>query len=558
MKKFDMHTHLAYAEGDADIIERLDAAGLYGACVISAPPVEHKSHNGVPFEERLAGILDYVSRAGDRLYPILWVHPDEENVLRNVEIAAERGIAGFKMICNSYYVYEEKSMALLRKIASLNKPVLFHTGILWDGRFSSDYNRPLNFEALIDIEGLRFSMGHCSWPWIDECIALYGKFLNARLGRNTAEMYLDITPGTPEIYREELLTKLFTIGYDVGGHLLFGTDCFVENYNSDWAKKWLDTDRRIMDKLGVSKACREGLYHNNLMNFLGISKSESEIKAPNFDNANAWSPVNGKVREIIEGWYKRLGFDRCYDRDFYRALEEIKVSDAVNIREYDKGSEDGMRNLLSFLYMCEGVADKYREMGIPDDILVDTLYDIVLWTRSWSKVKGRTYLGELGWLTNHMTGRLHKLGRLQFCRGRCEMDVPELGIREGEPIIEIHIPARGPLTREECENSIAMAKEFYAKYYPDYDYKCFTCSSWLMDQTLKELLPAESNIIRFQDMFTVLDGHESYSLLKYLFGWDTRRENLAEREPTSSFARKVKERVMQGGKFYSAFGYIKK
>lgn len=28
-------------------------------------------------------------------------------------------------------------------------------------------------------------------------------------------MFLDLTPGTPEIYRRDLLTKLFTIGYDV-------------------------------------------------------------------------------------------------------------------------------------------------------------------------------------------------------------------------------------------------------------------------------------------------------------------------------------------------------
>ncbi len=558
MKKFDVHTHLGYSKSESDLLTHLEEAGLYGACVFSYPPTEHNSAIGKDFDARLEHVLGFVSKDRERLYPVLWVHPDELSIIDNIDKAVEAGVAAFKMICNNYYVYEEKSMALVRKIAAGGKPIFFHTGILWDGTVSSDYNRPLHFEHLIGVEGLRFSMGHCSWPWIDECIALYGKFLNTRSRCNTADMYFDLTPGTPEIYREELITKLFTVGYDVSAHMMFGTDCNAEDYNSAWSKKWLDTDRRLMDKLGVSKACRENLYYNNLMEFLGISESGKEMAIPECDDANAWSPVNENVREIIEGWYKKLGFDRCYDRDFYRALEEIKVSDAVNIREYDKGCEDGLRNLLSFLYMCEDVAEKYREMGISDEILVDTLYDIVLWTRNWSKVKGRTYLGELGWLTNHMTGRLHKIGRLQFCRGRCDMDIPELGIKEGEPILEIHIPARGPLTREECEESIAMAKEFYAKYYPDYDYKCFTCSSWLMDGTLKELLSDESNIIRFQDMFTVIGRHESYSLLKYLFGWDTRRENLSEREPTSSFARKVKERVMQGGKFYSAFGYMKK
>ena len=66
-----------------------------------------------------------------------------------------------------------------KEIAKLNVPVIFHTGILWDGRVSSNYNRPLHWESLLPITNLRFSMGHCSWPWVDECIALYGKFLKS-------------------------------------------------------------------------------------------------------------------------------------------------------------------------------------------------------------------------------------------------------------------------------------------------------------------------------------------------------------------------------------------
>ena len=56
-------------------------------------------------------------------------------------------------------------------------------------------------------------MGHCSWPWYDECIAVYGKFLNGVANDQDApEMFFDLTPGTPRIYREDLLTKLFTVG----------------------------------------------------------------------------------------------------------------------------------------------------------------------------------------------------------------------------------------------------------------------------------------------------------------------------------------------------------
>ena len=112
-------------------------------------------------------------------------------------------------------------------------------------------------------------MGHCSWPWIDECIALYGKFLNAKTVRGGAEMFFDITPGTPEIYRAELLTKLYTLGYDVGDNIMFGTDTSADAYSYKWAGEWLNRDGEILDDLGVSLEYREKLYHKNLFRFLG-------------------------------------------------------------------------------------------------------------------------------------------------------------------------------------------------------------------------------------------------------------------------------------------------
>ena len=117
-------------------------------------------------------------------------------------------------------------------------------------------------------------MGHCSWPWTDECIAVYGKFLNAASRCNKAEMFLDLTPGTPEIYRRDLLTKLFTIGYDVENNIFFGTDCDADAYNSSWSLKLYETDKKLLDELGVSRKVRENLYYNNTLRFLGKCASK--------------------------------------------------------------------------------------------------------------------------------------------------------------------------------------------------------------------------------------------------------------------------------------------
>ncbi len=556
MRIFDGHTHLGLAEGDCKILESLENAGVYGACVFSAPPLEFSEKLGKSFDIRLSEVLNFCD--GERLFPVLWIHPYEENIFENITKAVKMEICGFKIICTDFYIYEEKALEVLRHIANLDKPVFFHTGILWgDGTPSSCYNRPLNWEALISIKGLRFSMGHCSWPWIDECIALYGMFLNALLKNDTAEMFLDLTPGTPEIYRKELLTKLLSVGYDVGNNIFFGTDCTVENYSSDWAKKWLETDREILENEGVSKEILKNIYERNLMRFLGKSEVSVSKKSPSIDDANAWSAVNPEVSAIIEKWYEKLNFNREFYDKFKKALAEIKISDAIEFSTYNSTCTDGARNLLSHLYFCEALEAEYIKKGIDLNILYDTLSDIRIWTEVWSDLKNTLYLGEINWLSRHLSMKLFKLGRLQFCFGVAERDIPKHNIKKGDNIIEIHIPSGSVLSEVECKKSLDMAHDFFAKYYPEYNYKGFTCHSWLLDETLIDLLGENSNIVKFMNLFDIVYTEESDSIFKYLFNWDTTRRKLPNLSPTSSFAEKIKTSALKGRIFYQGYGIIK-
>ena len=288
MKRFDVHIHCGDQRIDPEkLLAQMDACGISGGVLFSHYPNAYKP-GGWDAQTRIAQVLNVCAGYPDRLFPVLWIHPHEPNVLEIAEEAVKRGIMGFKMICNNYYVSDPESMALIRKIVELDKPIFFHSGILWDGGESSKYNRPLNWECLVNIKGLRFSLGHCSWPWIDECIALYGKFLNAYSNGMGAEMFFDTTPGTPTIYRRELLTKLYTVGYDVPDNVMFGTDCTASNYSSVWAGKWLETDGAILQELGADDEIFQKLYHDNLLRFLGLKPRDFIHATPVPDDANAW------------------------------------------------------------------------------------------------------------------------------------------------------------------------------------------------------------------------------------------------------------------------------
>lgn len=291
MEIFDSHVHARNTPVEQErLFSELNKAGVSGCCVFSNRPIEFSREIGTDFDTRLNEILSWTNGHTDKLFPVLWIHPDEEGILEKIDVAVKKGVMAFKVICTDFYVGDTKCMDMLSKIGSLNKPVFFHSGILWDGKNSSNYNRPSNWEALLELDNFRFSLAHCSWPWTDECIAVYGKFLNAlSQGRNT-EMFVDTTPGTPEVYREDLFKKLFFSGYDVPNNILYGTDCRTSGYQYKWTQKWLQIDQAIFDKFDIPPKMRQKIFRDNLFRFLGITNNKVERFIPLPDSAGVWSP----------------------------------------------------------------------------------------------------------------------------------------------------------------------------------------------------------------------------------------------------------------------------
>lgn len=262
-------------------------------------------------------------------------------------------------------------------------------------------------------------------------------------------------------------------------------------------------------------------------------------------------------KEIIKKWYNKIAFSRYYDAEFLSVLKNCEIDDNLTIDTYDLNCEDGKKNLLYFLYFCEETEKFYKKQGISEDVLLDTLGDIPRWLDIWSELKGGLYLGELEWLSQHLRGKLFKLGRLQFCFAD-NYEFLDRGIKKGDAVIDVHIPAVGPLLADECIKSLDYAKDFFTRHFPDYKWEVFTCHSWLLGEELRELLDEGSNIIKFQKFFTIASQCESDAILGYTFRWKIKREELPSIEADSSFAKKVKKRALNGGIFHEGIGYINK
>lgn len=282
--RLDCHTHSGIADCErTDIISNMKAGGFDGGIIFSQSP-SRGLRKAPSSQERIDAILK-ITDGHKYLFPFFFIDPTESDALEQVELADKKGIMGFKVICSSHFPCDESAMPVYRKIADLNKPVMFHSGILYDGRNASgNYNRPCNFEGLLSVDKLRFSLAHVSWPWTDECIAVYGKFndSHSRENSSTGEMFVDLTPGTPKPYRKHMFDMLLFSGYNIKTNLIYGIDNSLSPYRSEYAKEILDYDEEIFEKYyetggmfgrKLDDDFRDYLYYKNTLRFIGLPEN---------------------------------------------------------------------------------------------------------------------------------------------------------------------------------------------------------------------------------------------------------------------------------------------
>lgn len=166
---------------------------------------------------------------------------------------------------------------------------------------------------------------------------------------------------------------------------------------------------------------------------------------------------------------------------------------------------------------------------------------------------GQIGLAEFPWLIFHYTGRLFRLGRLQFQLLPAKGHIPS-----GEFVMETHIPQGESLDMAACRVSFAMAVEFFGKYFPKYPAACFSCESWLLNPNLSDILPEESNIVRFMKLWTVCEVLEDNSAqaMERVFGFGFDRGELLSAPEKTGLQRALKKYLLAGGQINMCEGYF--
>ena len=276
--KIDCHVHTragakfgSASNYDTDVFaSALSKAGFDGAAIYSPSPLSYSEKH---WSERMQICID-MCKKGTNLFPFYYIDPSDEDAEKQVIAAIDCGYVAFKMIPQNYTVKDKSILRIISKIAEAGKPIIFHTGICWDKFASADNHRPTNYEALLAVPNLRFCLAHVSWPWYNECIALYGKFQwLKRTDPALPEMFIDVTPGTPKVYRDEVFRHML-LSYDMRHNLMFGSDCNTDNYDAAHTLGWQNTDNELYAKYIDNNVedFKENVYGKNFLRFIGVSQ----------------------------------------------------------------------------------------------------------------------------------------------------------------------------------------------------------------------------------------------------------------------------------------------
>jgi hypothetical protein len=171
-----------------------------------------------------------------------------------------------------------------------------------------------------------------------------------------------------------------------------------------------------------------------------------------------------------------------------------------------------------FLAVVPEVRHFHTERRIPDDISWESLKVLGRGMSTHRSMIGMSGLGLWDQWGGPMRflGADYQLGRLSFNRGELSF----LG-RAHTHVLNIHVPPFGPVDAAACDESLAQAREFFPRHFPEEPVTFFICHSWLMDDQLASYLPESSNIVRFQSRFNLVQTTELATsdnfILNYVF-----------------------------------------
>lgn len=214
------------------------------------------------------------------------------------------------------------------------------------------------------------------------------------------------------------------------------------------------------------------------------------------------------------------------------------------------GEDPGhMRILLCYLEAACRTYEKYRAAGIPDRIFFDTMKTFPRFIGECKRKTGRYDYDRVWWNWRQVCMRLFRLGELEY----------EPGQKGQQKVVAVHIPSDARFDEASVDESLRLARTFFARFLPEWADSRYFCFSWLLSPALQDLLKADSHILQFQNRFEIARVEEAdRGFLQWVFEVpDVNHVDFAGLREDTSLRRAVKAALLQGKTVGAALGYLR-
>ena len=276
--------------------------------------------------------------------------------------------------------------------------------------------------------------------------------------------------------------------------------------------------------------------------------------------------------ELFEKIALKIENSKSFSERFQKTLDKYLLPEAHDFG----GMCDDMKK-LAFCYRVkeysltcvwlivasEKMLELYREKGIDEQIYWDSMMDLKYKFQECVDCKEvyGTFVGH--WYTGFFQLNRFALGRFQFENstfGAQDEFTTSAGIKikRGDKTIGFHIPSSGvPLTDEVRFDAYKKAYEFFKDQRREDGLVIFECGSWLLYEGNKEILPENSNTVKFINDFEIIksEAKDKFNDAWRIFAKSGYKAPKHWYDDTS-MRRAFKNHVLNGGKTGSGHGVI--
>ena len=260
----------------------------------------------------------------------------------------------------------------------------------------------------------------------------------------------------------------------------------------------------------------------------------------------AWKKLNQRIAVSERFPEIRRIFLEETGRAYEPHLQAVADASGIDRRTVD---------LLFLLWCLPMLRADYAARGIAEAIFVETMADLrykLLECYANHSVWG---VFVTFWYPGFYRCERFALGRLQFERVRFK-HAAYGEVREGDTVLNCHIPSSGPLTPESVQDSL---REAYA-FYPDLcrnGVLTVVCHSWLLYPPHRALFG--QNTVAFHDLFDIVSQKPSETNDDFwrIFNRPFSAETLHEMPEDTSLRRRFKTYLQAGNTMGNGYGVLR-